>query len=128
MGREYKFYATTPPSQRSKGGTAVAIKKKITQKRLNIRTTIQVVALEVYLIGKGKRTVCSFYLPLTDQMTKEDMRDLLEQLPAPMILLGDFNTHNLLWGSEKMYTRGRMMEKVLIRYNILYINKKEETY
>ena len=45
--------------QRSKGGITVAIKKVIKHKRLNIRTTIQVVALEVYLIGKGKRTVCS---------------------------------------------------------------------
>ena len=49
LEREYKFYATTPLGQRSKGGTTVAIKKKITHKRLNIRTTIQV--------GNGKRTV-----------------------------------------------------------------------
>ena len=53
LGREYEFVAT-PPGQRSKGGTAVAIKKDITHKRLSGRTTIQVVALEVYLIGKGK--------------------------------------------------------------------------
>ena len=82
--------------RRSKGGTIVAIKKKITHKRLNIRTNIQVVALEVYLIGKGKRTVYSIYLLPTDQVTEDDMRDLLEQLPAPIILLGDFNTHNPL--------------------------------
>ena len=63
LGRENKFYATTPLGQRSKGGTAVAIKKDITHKRLNIITTIQVVALEVYLIEKGKRTVCTIYLP-----------------------------------------------------------------
>ena len=48
------------------------------------------------------------------------MIEILEQLPASMILLGDFNVHNPLWGSEKMSTRGRMIEKVL--------NKKEETY
>ena len=51
----------------------VAIKKEITHKRLVIRTTIQVVALEVYLIGKGKRTVCSICLPTTNQVTDEDM-------------------------------------------------------
>ena len=113
---------------RSKEGTAVAIKKEITHKRLNIRTTIQVVALEVYLIGKGKRTVCSIYLPPTDQVIEEDMIDLLKQLPAPRILLGDFNAHNPLWESEKMSTRGRMVEKLLDRYNHLYIHKKEETY
>ena len=86
------------------------------------------VALQVYLIGKGKKTVCSTYLPQTDQVTEEDMRELLEQLPAPMILLEDFNEHNPLWGSQKMSARGRMMERVLDRYNLMCINKKEETY
>ena len=46
------------------------------------------------LPGWGKnRTICSIYLPLTDQVIEEDMRDLLEHLPVPMILLGDFNAH-----------------------------------
>ena len=56
------------------------------------------------------------------------MKEFLEQLPAPMILLENFNTHNPLWVSEKMSIRGRMMEKILDRYNLLCINKKEETY
>ena len=60
-------------------------------------------------------------------MTEEDIRDL-EQLSAPMILLGDFNAHNPLWGSKKMSTRGRMIEKILNRYNLLCIYKKEEIY
>ena len=34
------------------------------------------------------------YLPPINQVTEEYIRDLLEQLPAPMILLGDFNIHN----------------------------------
>ena len=38
--REQKFYSTIPLGQRSKGRTAVAIKKEITHKRLNIRTTL----------------------------------------------------------------------------------------
>ena len=90
-----------PPGQRSKGGTVVAIKKDMTHKRLNIR--------------KGTRTVCSIYQPSTDQVTEEDMRELLEQLPAPMILLGDFNAHNPLWGSEKISTRGKIMKKIEIQ-------------
>ena len=45
------------------------------------------------------------------------MRDLLEQFPAPIFLQGDSNTHNPLEGSEKMSKRGRMMEKILDRYN-----------
>ena len=87
--------------QRIKGGAALLIKKEITNKRLNIKTTLQLVALELYLVGKRKRTICSIYLPPTDQMTEEDKKGQLEQLTAPMIQLGDFNAHNPLWGSEK---------------------------
>ena len=87
LERLYKFYATTPPGRRSKGGTAVAIKKDITQKRLNIRKTIQVVSLEVYLIGKGKRTVYFIYL----LSTEEDMRELLGQILTDTIHYGEVN-------------------------------------
>ena len=86
------------------------------------------VALEIYLVGRRKRTICSIYLHPTDQVIVEDLRDLLEQLPAPMILLGDFNAYNPLWGSKRMSTRGKMIEKILDRYNLLCLNDKEETY
>ena len=75
LGQEYEFHAMIP---------------------LGGRSTLQVIALSVYLVGREKRTICSIYLPSTDQVTEEDIRDLLEQLPAPMILLGDFNAHNPL--------------------------------
>ena len=45
LGREYKFYAIIPPGQRSEGGTALAIKKEIVHKKINIRTALQAVAL-----------------------------------------------------------------------------------
>ena len=51
------FIQQSLQSQKSKGGTAVAIKKEIAHKALNIKTTLQVVALEVYLVGKRKRTI-----------------------------------------------------------------------
>ena len=102
--------------------------KKIAHKRLNIRTIFQAVALEFYMAEKRKRTICSIYLPLTDLVTEKDMRDLLKQLPAPMILLGDFNAHNSLLGSKKMSTRKRMLEKILNRFNLNCLNKKEEIY
>ena len=56
------------------------------------------------------------------------MTDLLDQLPAPMILLREFNANNPLLGSEKMSTRGRMLERIFNRFNLLCLNEKEETY
>ena len=57
--------------------------------------------------GKRKGTICSIYLTLTDQVTQEVMRNLLEQISVPMILLGDFNVHNPLWGNEKKMSIAR---------------------
>ena len=128
LGREYEFYAAVPLGLRSKGGTAIAVRKDIHHNRLNLRTTLQVVALEICLVGRGKRTLCSIYLPPTEQVTEQELIDLLEQLPAPLILLGDFNAHNPLWGSEKMSTRGRILENILDKFNLLCLNEKEETY
>ena len=56
------------------------------------------------------------------------MRDILEQHSVHMILLGDFNTHNPLCGSEKISTRARMLETIKDRFNLLYLNEKKETY
>ena len=51
------------------------------------------------MAGIRKMTICSIYLLPTDLVTEEDIRVLLEQPPALMILLGDFNAHNSLWGN-----------------------------
>ena len=61
----------------------------------------------LHMSGKGKRTICTMYLPPTDLVMEEDIKDLLKQLPASMILLGDFNAYNPLCGSEKMSTGER---------------------
>ena len=53
------------------------------------------------------------------------MRDLMEQLPAPIILLEVFNADSPLWGSEKVSTIGRILEKNLDRYNLMYLNEKK---
>ena len=66
LGREYEFHAAVPLGRRSKGGTAIAVRKDINHNRLNLRTTLQVVALENCLVEREKRTLCSINLPPTD--------------------------------------------------------------
>ena len=58
-----------------------------------------------------KKTICSIYLPTTGQVNEEDLRDFLEQLPAPTIILRDFSTHNPLWESKKMSKKGECQRK-----------------
>ena len=56
LGRKYDFYAIISLSQKSKREIAIAIKKEIAHKRVNIRTAFQAVALKIYMTEKGQYT------------------------------------------------------------------------
>ena len=89
-------------SHQAREAKAIAIKKKINHRKLNISTTLQVVALEVYLVGKGRKTICSIYFPLLDMIRKEDMLDFTDQLPTlVMMLQGVFKAYDPVWESKK---------------------------
>ena len=77
--------------------------------------------MEVYMIGKKRRTICSIYLTQTDlpgNGTPHSTYDTAGKLQC---------TYSL-WGTEKMITNGRMLEKIFDRNDLLCLNKKDETY
>ena len=39
-------------------------------------------------------TFCSIYLPPSDHVAKTDLINLIEQLPSPFVLLGNFNGYS----------------------------------
>ncbi|GFY35814.1 putative RNA-directed DNA polymerase from transposon X-element [Trichonephila clavipes] len=49
-------------------------------------------------------------------------------LPAPLIILGDFNGHSTLWDSAKTNPRGRQIEQVLSDHCLCLLNHEEPTY
>ncbi|KAG5865312.1 hypothetical protein JTB14_028957 [Gonioctena quinquepunctata] len=57
-----------------------------------------------------------------------DIMDLISQLPIPFILVGDFNAHNTMWGSERTFGRGKMIENVINNCNINLLNTGSSTY
>ena len=52
------------------------------------------------------------------------MRDIEQH---PKVMMGDFNTHNLLRESETANTRGRMIEKLIDKFDLFCMNNKEKT-
>ena len=53
---------------------------------------------------------------------------MIEQLPAPFVLVGDLNAHSPLWGDVRQDSRGQMVEKLLNDYNLCLLNTGEPTY
>ena len=69
-----------------------------------------------------------YYIPPSVDVSLSDLEQLIQQLPAPFILVGDSNAHSLLWCGVRQDSRGQMVEKVLDDYNHCLLNTGEPTY
>ena len=127
FGLNYCFYRSPPiDSERAKGGAAIIIKKSVQQSSIDLNTRLQAVAVRV-LFNKFL-TICSIYLPPDCNFNCEDLQDLIDQLPPPFLILGDFNAHNPLWGSILLDHKGKTIEDILDRNSISLFNDGRNTY
>ena len=111
---------------RASGGVSILIRKNIPQSKINISTPLQVVAISATL--HKTTAICSIYIPPQDPINEEQLNNLINQLPKPYILMGDFNNHNILWGSRTTNKRGQTLEKIINNNNLCLHNRKAQTH
>ena len=111
--------------QRPSGGSSIFVKSCLPQREIKIKTQLQAVAVSVTL--DKETTICSVYIPPAFSLTTEHLQSLLSQLPAPYILVGDFNGHNTFWGCKDNNSRGDIIE-TFIANNLCLMNNKSYTY
>lgn len=100
------------------GGVGILIKNCIPYNVIDLNTPLQAVA--VRLEAPIPLTVISLYLPPAKPFLIQDLNDLCNNVPSPVLILGDFNSHNELWGSNHTDSRGKTIEN-FINYNDLNI-------
>ncbi|GFW74713.1 putative RNA-directed DNA polymerase from transposon X-element [Trichonephila clavipes] len=108
------------------GGVCIFTFLDVPSSALPLHTSLQVVAVRIH--STSLITVCCLYLPPNTVIHQHDLNNLVDQLPAPFIILGDFNGHSTLWGSAKTNPRGRQIEQVLSDYCLCLLNHEEPTY
>ena len=101
------------------GGSSVIFNNSIPPSQIHLNTNLQAVAVI---------HVCSIYLPPGDRFNIADIDHLISQLPKPFIIMGDFNSHNNVWGCRDTNQKGRIIEDVINRNNLLLYNNKSYTY
>ena len=111
---------------RAIGGTSLLVRQGIPHSRISLTSDIQAVAVKISL--HKCITVCSLYFPPSQDIDKEDLEDLIAQLPSPTQLLGDFNAHNDLWGCHDTNTNGIIIEDFIGRHGLCLFNDKSPTY
>ena len=66
--------------------------------------------------------ICSLYLPDHTQITLENFNALLNKIPNPKIILGDFNAKHTSWGATINDTRGNIITNCLLTNDLMVLN------
>lgn len=126
-GLNYSIFKSYPPTgDRAHGGAAIIINKSLQHSTIQLNTTLQAVAISVIL--EKRITICSLYLPPDLAFNIGDIQSLIDQLPAPLLLLGDFNAHNPLWGSRFLDSKGKLIEDLIDRNDVTLYNNGSMTF
>ena len=60
---------------------------------------------------------CLSSSPPNDNVTRQDIINLINELQNPFILTGDLNSRSPIWGNSVHNTKGRIIEDIIINNN-----------
>lgn len=109
------------------GGVCIIIKNDVPFIEINITSHLQATAVKI-LTSPSPLTVCSLYLPPGTHVPSQHLEQLCQQLPSPLLLLGDFNAHNQAWGSKQSDTRSETIIQIMDTYRLNLLNNSTPTY
>ena len=111
---------------RASGGSSVLIRNDIIHSPVNLNTNLQAVAVKITL--SFVFTICSIYAPPNKCIDIKDLEHLLSQIQEPVMILGDFNSHNPLWGSDHLSPKGRVIESFISQNDLCLYNDGSSTF
>ena len=110
------------------GGVLLGIKKCYSFFRIDLPSVskIEVVAIQTNMNGKDL-CLASIYIPPSVRIEQRHLTDISELLPAPFLILGDFNSHCSLWGSQYDDNRSSSICNLIDDFNMTLLNTGEAT-
>lgn len=101
------------------------LREGVNAEPVTLRTNLEVIAVKIDVPVKA--TVCSIYLPPNEDISRDDVEELLEQIDGPIILAGDVNAKNELWSNDDD-ARGRTLADVFGDSDLVVLNTEGDTY
>ena len=120
------FHSFSANNERAAGGVSIFINNNAPHSHIPLNTNLQAVAVSITL--HRVITLCSIYIPPSSRLSPKDLDDLVPQLRSPFILLGDFNGHNILWGSKDINDKGRIIERFIDNHGLCLTQKLPRIY
>ena len=128
--KDFNFYfsnRTRVGNANPGGGVAIMVHKTVPQQRRQMNTHLESVTMDINFNGKNI-SVCSLYLPPGKTFTVPSLSELSSQLQYNHLILGDFNSHNTIWGSINTNHRGRLIEEFINTTDNVLLNTGEHTH
>ncbi|XP_058817337.1 uncharacterized protein LOC131680640 [Topomyia yanbarensis] len=73
-------------------------------------------------------SIVSIYLPQGVTNIRSQLTSLINQVPAPFIVMGDLNAHHKAWGSDKCCHRGNEIVKLIEEIDAVILNDGSTTF
>jgi len=110
------------------GGAALLVHTSIAAQQTTINTTMEAVAVTVRY-RNFPITIVSVYMSPTAQPPHEqaELSNLLQQIPQPAIVCGDFNAHIKNYCSLRTDSRGHCLQRVATNLNYTIMNTDHPT-
>ena len=131
--KKYNLYSKNRNSDG--GGVALYVNNVLPSSPLPLQTNLEAIATRVWYKDKNI-TFCSLYLPPGVDFPTNDFISLLNELPSPFMILGDFNSKNNCWGSptstspspDITYKRGSKLLEILEDKSLQILNTGKPTF
>lgn len=107
-------------------GTGLGVDKNVPHRFIPLNTSLQAVA--AWVEWPIPATYVSIYIQPheTPETITREIQKILDDIPSPVVLLGDFNSYSELWGSNRNdsrgLARGRAVESILGDNNLVVMN------
>ena len=111
---------------RACGGVSVLVRDGIPSSECTLNTSLQ--AKTVTISTSKTITICSLYLPPSENLNIVLLTRLIAQLPTPFVICGDFNGHSVTWGCDKNNSRGDRIDDFITDNNVSLLNDGSYTY
>ena len=114
------------PHVRPSRGVITLIKQDVPYYQINLQTSLGAIAIRINL--EREYTACNIYISPNETLESNNLYNLIDQLPRPFLLVGDFNARSDVWGDNTTNPHGRKIEDLLINNDICILNTGSPTH
>ena len=120
------MYTSHHRGNNGQGGAGLLVRNSIHSDAILLQTQLHAVAAKVIL--SRPYSLCSLYLPPSETVSYEGLEDLIKQLQPPIILVGDFNIHQTIWGDTSISPNANIVIDLITKHNLVCMNSGAPTH